>query len=601
MAAQQGRYSVSEERASGAGSPQVIVIRDNAAGVEAAVAPSEGGELSSLRVKFRGAWVELLYRARDYGSAPGFRGKASFLWPAVGGQYPVGTTPESACSPGTYLVGGRSYPMPCHGFAKTLAWQETGHSADERGARVSVELRDSEQTRASYPFGFRVQATYELSGGRLAITYQVFSAAGDSVPMPFSIGNHIAFRVPFLQGTDAAAMLFETPSTVELLRDSHGLVSGEQRPRSFATATRLGDFNATVALPMAGYAGTPYALLADPQGVALRITHRASSALPQPLVQFNVYGGPGLGYFCPEPFFGLQNSLNLKKGLVTIEPGAEWRWTVELSPEIAGVEKVAGGFGFVEGPAWSRQGYVLFSDIPNGRIFKIGSQGPAVVYRDHSNAANGNALDVKGRLYTCERDGRRVARMETDGKITVVADRWQGKKLNSPNDVVVRRDGHVYFTDPASTAVKEPQELGFNGVYHVTPAGELSLVTRSMRRPNGVTVSPDGKLLYVADSDLKTVVAFDLDAQGNASGERVLISGIEGTPDGLRVAESGNLYVACRGIAIYTPEGKFLRMIEFPETPVNCTFADPDLRTLYVTARTSLYRVRISEPGSLQY
>ena len=183
----------------------------------------------------------------------------------------------------------------------------------------------------------------------------------------------------------------------------------------------------------------------------------------------------------------------------------------------------------------------------------------------------------------------------------MVADRWQGKRLNSPNDVVVRRDGHVYFTDPASTALKGPPELGFNGVYHVTPEGQISLVSSSMSRPNGIALSPDGRLLYVADSQLKTIVAFDLDVKGNASRERLLISGVDGTPDGLRVAQSGNLYVACRGIAIYTPGGELLRTIEFPEQPANCAFGDTDLRTLFVTARTSVYRVRLPEPGSLQY
>jgi galactose mutarotase-like enzyme len=332
-AVSQGRYSVSREPARGAGSPQVVVMRDNSAGIEAAVAPSQGGELASLRVRFRGAWIELLYRARDYDAGPGFRGKASFLWPAVGGQYAIGTIPSSSCGDGSYPVGDRRYPMPCHGFAKDLAWIEGESSADGHGARVTVELRDSTATRASYPFGFLLRAVYTISGGRLSIAYTVSSAEGNAGPMPFSIGNHLAFRVPFIEGTDPAAMIFETPNSAELLRDSHGLVTAARRARSFAKPARLGDFDAGTALPLIGYKGAAYARISDPQGVALRIGQRALPVPPEPLVRFNVYGGPKQGYFCPEPWFGLQNSLNLGQGVVKLKPGADWKWTLEITPE----------------------------------------------------------------------------------------------------------------------------------------------------------------------------------------------------------------------------------------------------------------------------
>jgi gluconolactonase len=182
----------------------------------------------------------------------------------------------------------------------------------------------------------------------------------------------------------------------------------------------------------------------------------------------------------------------------------------------------------------------------------------------------------------------------------VVASVYEGKKLNSPNDVVVRRDGQVYFSDPATAAVLEPRELSFNGAYHVNPQGKITLIA-SMPRPNGVALTPDGRTLYVADSQEKTIRAYDLDADGNASHERVFISGIDGTPDGLRVAENGNLYIACRGVAIYTPDAKLVKMIEFPETPANLAFGGSDLQTLYVTARTSVYRVHVPDKGSSQY
>jgi galactose mutarotase-like enzyme len=330
----QVRYTVSEELAGGAGSPRVLVLRDSAGGVEAAVAPSEGGELSSLRIRIRGEWTELIYRARDYGPEPGFRGKSSFLWPAVGGQYPMGTSPAGSCVDGTYLVGERSYPMPCHGFAKALAWQEAGHGADASGARVSLELRDSPETRAYYPFGFRVRATYELAGGRLTVTYRISSSQANTGQMPFSIGNHVCFRVPFLAGTDPAEMRLETPNSFEVVRDSRGLITAERRARSFAAGARLGDFDASVALALIGYTRTPYAVLADPRGLALRITQSAPRPLPEPLVRFNIYGGAKQGYLCPEPWFGLQNSLNTGRGSVTVAPGADWEWSFELRPEL---------------------------------------------------------------------------------------------------------------------------------------------------------------------------------------------------------------------------------------------------------------------------
>jgi gluconolactonase len=143
-------------------------------------------------------------------------------------------------------------------------------------------------------------------------------------------------------------------------------------------------------------------------------------------------------------------------------------------------------------------------------------------------------------------------------------------------------------------------ELGYAGVYHVNPAGQISLIAK-MPRPNGVTLTPDGRTLYVADTSERRILAYDLDAKGNATNERVFISNIDGGPDGLRVAANGNIYIACRGIAVYTPQGQFLKMIEFPEMPANLTFGDSDLQTIYVTARTSVYRVRVPDRGYLLY
>jgi len=265
------------------------------------------------------------------------------------------------------------------------------------------------------------------------------------------------------------------------------------------------------------------------------------------------------------------------------------------------VDKVGAGYQFTEGPVWSHDGYLLFSDVPASKIMKFVPAQGFSVFRSPSNGANGNTFDVKGRLYSCEGELRRVVRTGKDGAVEVLADKFEGKRLNQPNDIVVRRDGHVWFTDPAFGSGEKTRELDFYGVYHITPKGELEVTARPKGRPNGLAFSPDGRILYVDNSDERNVRAYDVDKGGKASNERVVVSGIEGVPDGMKVDEKGNLYVAAKGIAVYSPEGKHLVTIPVPEVPANCAFGDADLKSLYVTARTSLYRVRLDVKGPLQY
>jgi len=264
--------------------------------------------------------------------------------------------------------------------------------------------------------------------------------------------------------------------------------------------------------------------------------------------------------------------------------------------------KIATGYTFTEGPAWSREGYLLFSDIPASKIWKFipGVENPELS-RANSNGANGNAFDHKGRLYTCEGRGRRLIRTDKKGRVEVLLDRWEGKRLNAPNDVVVRRDGHIYFTDPAFGRAQDTRELDFYGVYHITPKGEAELVARWETRPNGIGLSPDGRILYVSNTDERRLYAYDLDGKGRASNERVLIEGIDGPPDGIAVDEKGNIYIAANGLAIYSPAGKLLHTMELAERPSNCAFGGPDLSILFITARTSVYAVRLGVKGALQY
>jgi gluconolactonase len=257
------------------------------------------------------------------------------------------------------------------------------------------------------------------------------------------------------------------------------------------------------------------------------------------------------------------------------------------------LEKMAHKIGFAEGPVWSRDGYLLFSDIPGNKIMKFVPGEGVSVFRGQSDGANGNAFDTQGRLYTCESKTRRVTRTDKHGNIEVLADKWEGKRLNAPNDIVVSKSGHVYFTDPAFGYQQDTRELDFYGVFHITPKGMLSVIAKPAGRPNGITLSPNGRILYVTNSDERNIRAYDVDHSGGASHERTVVSGIEGVPDGIRTDEKGNLYVAAKGIQVYSPEGKRLGTIPVAETPSNCAFGDADFETLYITARTSVYRARL--------
>ena len=265
------------------------------------------------------------------------------------------------------------------------------------------------------------------------------------------------------------------------------------------------------------------------------------------------------------------------------------------------VEKVGTGYLFAEGPAWSRDGFLVFSDVPNNKLLELKPGSEPAQLRANSNGAMGNAFDAQGRLYTCETHSRRITRTDKRGKIETFVERYEGKQFNAPNDIVVRKDGQVFFTDPAFGSQEDTRDLDFFGVYHVSPRGEVELIAKPKGRPNGIALSPNGRILYVSNSDERNIRAYDLDGKGVASNERVLVSGIDGIPDGLRTDEKGNLYLAANKIEIYTPEGKPLGSIALGETPSNCAFGDEDLQALYVTARTSVYRIRLDVKGSVQY
>lgn len=271
------------------------------------------------------------------------------------------------------------------------------------------------------------------------------------------------------------------------------------------------------------------------------------------------------------------------------------------------LEAVATGFGFTEGPVW-RGADLLFSDIPSSRTVRYRPlpEGPEITtFRYPSGNANGLTLDHRGRLIACEHSGRRVSRIGLDGKVEAIAEHYQGKRLNSPNDVVVRSDGSIYFTDPpyGLPNQSEGKELPFNGVYRIDPNGQLQLLVDDFERPNGLAFSPDERTLYIDDSARGHIRAFEVAADGTLGRGRVwaeLKAGASerGVPDGMKVDVEGNVYcTGPGGIWIFDPSSRFLGRIVLPEIPANLAWGDADWRTLYVTAQTSLYRLRLNVPG----
>jgi gluconolactonase len=263
------------------------------------------------------------------------------------------------------------------------------------------------------------------------------------------------------------------------------------------------------------------------------------------------------------------------------------------------VEPMASGFPGGEGPVWSRQGFLIFSDYSRDRLYKIVPGKEPEVYREDTHGANGNAMDRQGRLYSCEYKSRRVTRTGRDGKVEVFAEKFEGKRFNAPNDIVVRRDGHVFFTDPLFTPLDQ-RDLEFYGVFHVTPKGKIDAIARMKTRPNGIALSPDGKILYVAMTDDRTILAYDVDRNGSTSNERTVVPNLRAGPDGMRVDTKGNLFIAARGVQVYSPDGKLLGTISPPVSPRNLAFGDSDFRTLYMVGN-SIFKVRVDTPGSVQY
>ena len=276
------------------------------------------------------------------------------------------------------------------------------------------------------------------------------------------------------------------------------------------------------------------------------------------------------------------------------------------------------GWGRAEGPLWHANGYVTFVDLEGNRLLRWNSNGSVTVLREETGEGNGCTLDRRGRLIMCEgADHRCVTRIELDGSVTVIAERWHGKRFNKPNDVVCRSDGSIFFTDPGLRVPAELREIEFSGVFRIDPTGQVHLATDQCEYPNGLAFSPDESVLYVAISRLdercfgeaergevcqhRRIRAFDVALDGTLSNNRLfcdMSSAEPGVPDGIKVDTKGRIFcVGSGGIWVVAPSGELIGIARTAEVVRNLAFGGTDFRTLYLTPRGSLGKLHVKTPG----
>jgi len=272
----------------------------------------------------------------------------------------------------------------------------------------------------------------------------------------------------------------------------------------------------------------------------------------------------------------------------------------EVLTEDPRLAELASGMQFTEGPVWVQaEGRLIFSDIPADEM-KAWSPAGVTTFRKPSGHANGNTLDRRGRLLTCEHGNRRLSRTEPDGSVIALAETFNGNRLNSPNDVVVKSDGSIWFTDPPYGIEPEQIEQPHNYLFRLDADGRLTPAADDFDRPNGLCFSPDETRLYVADSSARHHIrVFDVDEDNILHGSNVLATIDPGVPDGMRVDMAGRIFTtAGDGIWVISPHGILLGKILLPQTPANCAFGGPGRRTLYVTARQSVYAIELATSGA---
>ena len=266
-------------------------------------------------------------------------------------------------------------------------------------------------------------------------------------------------------------------------------------------------------------------------------------------------------------------------------------------------KQLASGFVFTEGPTWHPKGFYYFVDIRTSKLYRIVPGDKPELVRENTGGGNGTTFDLKGRLLMCEGDNRRVTRMDEDNRAEPIAEMFEGKRLNRPNDIICKSDGSIYFTDPGIKLLLQSRELPYSGVYRILPKGDIKLIAKC-EYPNGLAFSPDEHVLYVANSRwTQYILAIELSPEGFMLRQSIFADmssdGTEGVPDGIKVDAQGHVYCAGPGGTwVFAPSGTRLGIISTPEIPSNLNFGGSDLRTLFITARTSVYTLRIKIPGN---
>ena len=284
------------------------------------------------------------------------------------------------------------------------------------------------------------------------------------------------------------------------------------------------------------------------------------------------------------------------------------RRLLDILYEDTELETLGEGFQFTEGPIWHPiEKHLTFSDIPENRMHRWTEAGGVSVYREPSNLANGNTYDKQGRILTCEHGTSRVVREEDDGTLTVIASHWEEKELNSPNDIVVRSNGDIFFTDPTfgradHTGISREIELDFRGVYKIdVESGKLALLRQDFTQPNGLAFTQDESALYVADTPEMHIRKFAVAADGSLTGGEVFARSTgqgQGAPDGLKVDTNDNVYCCGPGgVHVYAPDGTCLGVIQTPAFCANFTWGGDDFLTFFMTSSNHLYRVPVKVPG----